>query len=43
MEVKGFLGRYLRRKLVEAEIQTGVRNNDLCRVVDWIPKVRIHT
>lgn len=42
MEVKGFLGRYLRRKLVEAEIRTGIRNNDVNRVVDWIPKVWAH-
>ena len=42
MEVKGFLGRFLRRKLVEAEIRTGIRNNDLNRVVDWIPKVWAH-
>ncbi|CAL1533638.1 unnamed protein product [Lymnaea stagnalis] len=42
MEVKGFLGRFLRRKLVEAEIRTGLRNNDLNRVVDWIPKVWAH-
>ena len=40
--VKGFLGRYLRRKLVEAEVRTGIRNNDLNRTIDWIPKVWAH-
>ncbi|KAL8586948.1 hypothetical protein ACOMHN_062359 [Nucella lapillus] len=40
--VKGFLGRFLRRKLVEAEVRTGVRNNDLNRTIDWIPKVWAH-
>ncbi|KAK7107389.1 hypothetical protein V1264_015327 [Littorina saxatilis] len=40
--VKGFLGRYLRRKLVEAEVRTSLRNNDLNRTIDWIPKVWTH-
>lgn len=40
--VKGFLGRYLRRKLVEAEVHTGMRNNDLNKIIDWIPKVWLH-
>ncbi|ESO84841.1 hypothetical protein LOTGIDRAFT_131500, partial [Lottia gigantea] len=40
--VKGFLGRYLRRKLVEAEVRTGIRNNDLNKIIDWIPKVWTH-
>ncbi|XP_076466294.1 neuron navigator 2-like isoform X3 [Babylonia areolata] len=40
--VKGFLGRFLRRKLVEAEVRTGTRNNDLNRTIDWIPKVWTH-
>ena len=42
MEVKGFLGRFLRRKLIESEIRNHSRNNDLNRVVDWIPKVWAH-
>lgn len=37
--VKGFLGRHLRRKLVEVEVKTNVRNNDLIRIIDWMPKV----
>lgn len=40
--VKGFLGRYLRRKLVEAEVRTGIRNNDLNKIIDWVPKVWLH-
>ncbi|XP_071941718.1 neuron navigator 2-like isoform X2 [Antedon mediterranea] len=40
--VKGFLGRYLRRKLVENEVSKNVHNNDLIRILDWIPKVWIH-
>ncbi|XP_069128719.1 neuron navigator 2-like isoform X7 [Argopecten irradians] len=40
--VKGFLGRYLRRKLVEAEVRTSIRNNDLNKIIDWIPKVWLH-
>lgn len=42
MEVKSFLGRFLRRRLIESELRTGIRNNDLNRVVDWIPKVWAH-
>ena len=37
--VKGFLSRHLRRKLVEAEIETGHRNPDLNKMVDWMPQV----
>ena len=40
--VKGFLGRYLRRKLVTEETRTGRRSNDLTKIVDWIPKVWQH-
>ena len=40
--VKGFLGRFLRRRLLEVEVQEGVRNNDLNRIFDWIPKVWQH-
>lgn len=40
--VKGFLGRFLRRRLLEAEVQEGIRNNDLNRIFDWIPKVWQH-
>ncbi|XP_033628658.1 neuron navigator 2-like isoform X2 [Asterias rubens] len=40
--VKGFLGRFLRRKLVETEIKENTRNNDLNKIIDWIPKVWQH-
>uniref|UniRef100_UPI00398F3504 neuron navigator 3 n=1 Tax=Pristiophorus japonicus TaxID=55135 RepID=UPI00398F3504 len=40
--VKGFLGRYLRRKLIETEIDRNMRNSDLLRIIDWIPKVWQH-
>lgn len=40
--VKGFLGRYLRRKLIELEIERNIRNNDLVRIIDWIPKTWHH-
>ncbi|XP_023227055.1 neuron navigator 3-like isoform X2 [Centruroides sculpturatus] len=40
--VKGFLGRYLKRKLIEYEVQNGTRNSDLTRIIDWMPKVWQH-
>ncbi|XP_075456308.1 neuron navigator 3 isoform X4 [Ascaphus truei] len=40
--VKGFLGRYLRRKLIEIEIEKNMRNNDLIKIIDWIPKAWHH-
>ncbi|XP_008575047.1 PREDICTED: neuron navigator 3 [Galeopterus variegatus] len=40
--VKGFLGRYLRRKLIELEIERNIRNNDLVKIIDWIPKMWHH-
>ncbi|XP_040837196.1 neuron navigator 3 isoform X2 [Ochotona curzoniae] len=40
--VKGFLGRYLRRKLIELEIERNIRNNDLVKIIDWIPKTWHH-
>ncbi|XDB49998.1 hypothetical protein ABFV05_003614 [Capra hircus] len=40
--VKGFLGRYLRRKLIEMEIERNIRNNDLVKIIDWIPKMWHH-
>ncbi|XP_057710356.1 neuron navigator 3 isoform X4 [Corythoichthys intestinalis] len=40
--VKGFLGRYLRRKLIEMEIHKNVRSNDLIKIIDWIPKTWQH-
>ncbi|XP_017588766.1 PREDICTED: neuron navigator 3 isoform X5 [Corvus brachyrhynchos] len=40
--VKGFLGRYLRRKLIETEIEKNIRNNELMKIIDWIPKTWHH-
>ncbi|KAJ8269277.1 hypothetical protein COCON_G00118840 [Conger conger] len=40
--VKGFLGRFLRRKLVETEMVRSTRSNELVKVVDWIPKTWQH-
>ncbi|XP_064511673.1 neuron navigator 3 isoform X2 [Pseudopipra pipra] len=40
--VKGFLGRYLRRKLIETEIEKNTRNNELMKIIDWIPKTWHH-
>ncbi|XP_026087629.1 neuron navigator 3 isoform X6 [Carassius auratus] len=40
--VKGFLGRFLRRKLIETEIDKNMRSNDLIKIIDWIPKTWQH-
>nr|XP_027815928.2 neuron navigator 2 isoform X5 [Ovis aries] len=40
--VKGFLGRFLRRKLMETEIGGRMRNLELVKIIDWIPKVWHH-
>lgn len=40
--VKGFLGRFLRRKLIETEINKNMRSNDLIKIIDWIPKTWHH-
>ncbi|XP_069084886.1 neuron navigator 3 isoform X1 [Pleurodeles waltl] len=40
--VKSFLGRYLRRKLIETEIEKNMRNSDLIKIIDWIPKTWHH-
>ncbi|KAL2088363.1 hypothetical protein ACEWY4_015262 [Coilia grayii] len=40
--VKGFLGRYLRRKLIETEISSRTRNQELVKIIDWIPRVWHH-
>ncbi|KAM7405749.1 hypothetical protein PAMP_000176 [Pampus punctatissimus] len=40
--VKGFLGRYLRRKLIETEIGSRTRNIELVKIIDWIPRVWHH-
>ncbi|XP_074101205.1 sickie isoform X2 [Cotesia typhae] len=41
--VKGFLGRYLRRKLLEHELrEDGSRNAEMAAVVEWLPRVWLH-
>ncbi|XP_054862826.1 neuron navigator 3 isoform X22 [Amphiprion ocellaris] len=40
--VKGFLGRFLRRKLIETEIDKNMRSNDLIKIIDWMPKTWHH-
>ncbi|CAG5097297.1 Similar to sick: Protein sickie (Drosophila melanogaster) [Cotesia congregata] len=41
--VKGFLGRYLRRKLLEHELrEEGCRNAEMAAVVEWLPRVWLH-
>ncbi|XP_057687881.1 neuron navigator 2 isoform X2 [Corythoichthys intestinalis] len=40
--VKGFLGRFLRRKLMEMEIGSRTRNAELVKIIDWIPRVWHH-
>ncbi|XP_014021532.1 neuron navigator 1 isoform X12 [Salmo salar] len=38
----GFLVRYLHRKLMEAEDERSLANEDLLRVLDWVPKLWYH-
>ncbi|CAF99971.1 unnamed protein product, partial [Tetraodon nigroviridis] len=40
--VKGFLGRYLRRKLIEMEISSRTRSMELVKIIDWVPRVWHH-
>ncbi|KPP74342.1 hypothetical protein Z043_106502, partial [Scleropages formosus] len=40
--VKGFLGRFLRRKLIETEISSRMRNVELVKIIEWIPRVWHH-
>nr|DBA33854.1 TPA: hypothetical protein GDO54_001479 [Pyxicephalus adspersus] len=38
----GFLGRYLRRKLLESEGSIGTGHGELLRVLDWVPRLWYH-
>ncbi|XP_057701400.1 neuron navigator 1 isoform X1 [Corythoichthys intestinalis] len=38
----GFLMRYLHRKLMESEDERNLTNEDLVRVLDWVPKLWYH-
>ncbi|XP_014665749.1 PREDICTED: neuron navigator 2-like isoform X2 [Priapulus caudatus] len=40
--VKGFLGRFLRRRLVETSVRTETHKEGMATVVDWIPQVWLH-
>ncbi|XP_076879249.1 neuron navigator 2 isoform X3 [Brachyhypopomus gauderio] len=40
--VKGFLSRFLRRKLIETEISSRNRNPELVKIIEWIPRVWHH-
>lgn len=37
--VRGFLGRFLQRRLIEEEVASGMRNPELARIAAWLPKV----
>lgn len=38
----GFLVRYLHRKMMESEDERSLTNEDLIRVLDWVPKLWYH-
>ncbi|XP_075709734.1 neuron navigator 1 isoform X4 [Rhinoderma darwinii] len=38
----GFLGRYLRRKLLESEGSIGTGHGELLKVLDWVPRLWYH-
>lgn len=38
----GFLVRYLHRKLMESEDERSLTNEDLIKVLDWVPKLWYH-
>lgn len=38
----GFLVRYLHRKMMESEDEKNLTNEDLIRVLDWVPKLWYH-
>lgn len=37
--VRGFLGRYLRKKLLDVETETRIHDGDMSSIVEWIPRV----
>jgi len=37
--VKGLLARFLKRRLLEAQIKSGTHSAELCHIFDWIPRV----
>lgn len=38
----GFLVRYLHRKMIESENERSLTNEDLMKVLDWVPKLWYH-
>ncbi|XP_064478285.1 neuron navigator 3-like isoform X4 [Ornithodoros turicata] len=40
--VKGFLGRYLQRRLIEEEVRLSAQQPSLAKVINWMPKVWLH-
>jgi neuron navigator 2 len=40
--VKGFLGRFLRRRLFEMELQSGTSQNQMEKILRWLPTVVHH-
>lgn len=38
----GFLVRYLHRKMMESEDERSLTNEDLIKVLDWVPKLWYH-
>ena len=40
--VRGFLGRYLRQKLLAVEVQTRMHDGEMSAVIEWVVKVHIH-
>ncbi len=38
----GFLVRYLHRKLMESEDERSLNNEELIKVLDWVPKLWYH-
>lgn len=41
--VKGLPARFLKRRLLEAQIKSGTSSPELAHIFDWIPRVRSHT
>ena len=40
--VRGFLGRFLQRRLVEEEVSCNMKNPEMEKIVDWLPRVWQH-
>ena len=40
--MKGLLARFLQRRLIEADVQSGTKNVELSRVMEWVPEAWHH-